>query len=304
MWICGILGFVSTENNTMKQKMLGLGGFSLTLPLLCDTLILIRYGEVTALLAAERRRVITERIKATGQVVVSTMSAEFQVSEETIRRDLEWLEKEGIATRIYGGAVLCGNDRIAPPYSIRKNTSIEPKIEIARQLARLVHDGDTLMVDESSTAAYAVRALRQKKGITLITNSLELLREMNGQDTWNIISTGGNLKHDVLAQVGPHALRTVRSYHVRYAILSCRGINDRLGLADSDDEVVEVKQAMIASCDQAVLLADQRKFDRDGLVALGSLDLVDKLITDQMPSRQWLERLQQSGVELLCGEEA
>ena len=276
----------------------------MTLLSLYGTLILIRYGEVTALLAAERRRVITERIKATGQVVVSTMSTEFQVSEETIRRDLEWLEKEGIATRIYGGAVLCGNDRIAPPYSIRKNTSIEPKITIARQLAQLVQDGDTLMVDESSTAAYAVRALRQKKGITLITNSLELLREMNGQDTWNIISTGGNLKHDVLAQVGPHALRTVRSYHVRYAILSCRGINDRLGLADSDDEVVEVKQAMIASCDQAVLLADQRKFDRDGLVALGSLELVDKLITDQMPSRQWLERLQRCGVELLCGEEA
>ena len=276
----------------------------MTLPRLCGTLILIRYGEVTALLAAERRRVITERIKATGQVVVSTMSAEFQVSEETIRRDLEWLEKEGIATRIYGGAVLCGNDRIAPPYSIRKNTSIEPKIAIARQLARLVQDGDALMVDESSTAAYAVRALRQKKGITLITNSLELLGEMNGQDTWNIISTGGNLKHDVLALVGPHALRTVRSYHVRYAILSCRGINDRLGLADSDDAVVEIKQAMIASCDSAILLADQRKFDRDGLVALGSLELVDKLITDQMPSQQWLQRLQKSGVELLCGEEA
>ena len=256
------------------------------------------------MLAAERRRVITERIKATGQVVVSTLSTEFQVSEETIRRDLEWLEKEGIATRIYGGAVLRGNDRIAPPYSIRKNTSIEPKIAIARQLARLVRDGDTLMVDESSTAAYAVRALRQKKGITLITNSLELLGEMNGQDTWNIISTGGNLKHDVLALVGPHALRTVRSYHVRYAILSCRGINDRLGLADSDDAVAEIKQAMIASCDSAILLADQRKFDRDGLVALGSLELVDKLITDQMPSQQWLQRLQKSGVELLCGEEA
>lgn len=284
--------------------MLGLGGFSLTFRLVYGTFILIRYGEVKALLAAERRRVITERIKATGQVVVSTMSAEFQVSEETIRRDLEWLEKEGIATRIYGGAVLCGNDRIAPPYSIRKNTSIEPKIEIARQLAHLVHDGDTLMVDESSTAAYAVRALRQKKGITLITNSLELLREMNGQDTWNVISTGGTLKHDVLAQVGPHALRTVRSYHVRYAIFSCRGINDRLGLADSDDGVVEVKQAMIAACDHAVLLADQRKFDRDGLVALGSLGLVDKLITDQKPSQKWLERLEKAGVELLCGEEA
>ena len=253
------------------------------------------------MLAAERRRVITERIQAAGQVVVSALSAEFQVSEETIRRDLEWLESEGIATRIYGGAVLCGNDRIAPPYSIRKNTNIEPKVAIARRLSELVKDGDTLMVDESSTAAYAVRALRQKKNITLITNSLELLREMTGLDTWHIISTGGSLKSDVLALVGPHALRTVRAYHAGYAVLSCRGINEQLGLADSDDAVVQLKQAMVEACDCSILLADRRKFDRSGLVALGTLDMVDKLITDSEPSELWRRKLEESGVELICG---
>ena len=253
------------------------------------------------MLAAERRRVITERIWAAGQVGVSALSAEFQVSEETIRRDLEWLEQEGIATRIYGGAVLCGNDRIAPPYSIRKNTNIEPKVAIAQALAKLVQDGDTLMVDESSTAAYAVRALRQKKNLTLITNSLELLREMTGQDTWHVISTGGSLKSDVLAMVGPHALRTVHSYHASFAVLSCRGINGQLGLADSDDAVVQIKQAMVEACDCSILLADHRKFDRSGLVALGKLDMVDKLITDCEPSEVWRQRLESSGVEIICG---
>lgn len=254
------------------------------------------------MLAAERRRVITERIKASGQVVVSALSTEFQVSEETIRRDLEWLEKEGIATRIYGGAILSGNDRVAPPYSIRKNTNIEPKVAIARQLSQIVREGDTLMVDESSTAAYAVRALRHLRHLTLITNSLELLREMTGQDTWHIISTGGTVKPDVLAHVGPHALRTVGAYHARYAILSCRGINTQLGLADSDDAVVQVKQAMVASSDCAILLADHRKFDRTGFVALGKIDLVDKLITDTAPSQQWQDRLKNCGVELICDE--
>lgn len=252
------------------------------------------------MLAAERRRVITERIRATGQVVVSALSVEFQVSEETIRRDLEWLEKEGVATRIYGGAVLTGNDRVAPPYSVRKNTNVEPKIAIARQLAALVQDGDTLMVDESSTTAYAIRALGQKKNITLITNSLELAREMTGQNTWHIISTGGTLKPDVMAHVGPHALRTVGSYRARYAILSCRGINSQLGLADSDDGVVQIKQAMIKACDHAILLADHRKFDRTGFVALGELNLADTLITDCMPSAEWQERLNAAGVALIC----
>lgn len=252
------------------------------------------------MLAAERRRIITQRIQATGQVVVSSLSTEFAVSEETIRRDLEHLEKEGIAVRIYGGAVLAGNDRVAPPYSIRKNTNVEPKVAIARQLAALLHDGDTLMVDESSTAAYAVRAIRHLKNITLITNSVELLREMTGQDSWHIISTGGSLKPDVLALVGPHAVRTVSSYHARYAILSCRGINEKLGLADSSDEVVHIKQAMMAACDCTVLLADHRKFGREGLVALSGLDGADKLITDQRPTAEWQKRLEKAGVEVVC----
>lgn len=254
------------------------------------------------MLAAERRRIITERIKATGQVVVSILSAEFQVSEETIRRDLEWLEERGIATRIYGGAVLSGNDRTAPPYAIRKNTSIEPKIAIAQQLAALVNDGDTLMVDESSTAAYAIRALAQKRDITVITNSLELLRELNARESWHVISTGGNLKNDVLAQVGPHALRTVNSYHAQYAILSCRGINDKLGMADSDDDVVQIKQAMIHASEHTILLADHRKFDRPGFVALGNLSLIDTLITDRPPSAQWQAQLTENGTRLICSE--
>lgn len=252
------------------------------------------------MLAAERRRIITERIKATGQVVVSALSAEFAVSEETIRRDLESLERDGIAVRIYGGAVLAGNDRVAPPYSIRKNTNVEPKVAIAQSLATLLKDGDTLMVDESSTSAYAVRAIRHLKNITLITNSVELLREMTGQDTWHIISTGGTLKPDVLALVGPHARRTVQSYHVGYAILSCRGINGSLGLADSDDEVVAVKQAMMAACDKVLLLADHRKFDRPGLVSLGNLREVDTLITDCAPTAEWQKRLVTAGVQVVC----
>lgn len=255
------------------------------------------------MLAAERRRVITERIRAAGQVAVSVLSAEFQVSEETIRRDLEWLEKEGIATRRYGGAVLTGNDRVAPPYAIRKNTNVELKVGLARQLAKLIKDGDTLMVDESSTAAYAIRSIRHLHNITLVTNSLELPVEMIGQDSWHIISTGGSLKPDVLAHVGPHALRTVTSYNARFAIFSCRGINSQLGLADSDDAVVQIKRAMIRSSDCAILLADHRKFDRTGFVALGSLDMVNKLITDRIPSMEWQERLEQCGVELICDQQ-
>ena len=123
---------------------------------------------------------------------------------------------------------------------------------------------------------------------------------MTAQDSWHVISTGGSLKPDVLALVGPHAQRTVQSYHVRFAILSCRGINGSLGLADSDDEVVAVKQAMMRSCDKVLLLADHRKLDRPGLVSLGSLRDVDVLVTDAAPTPEWQRKLQSAGVEVVC----
>ena len=239
------------------------------------------------MLLAERRQAIMDRVLATSRVVVGELSAEFGVSEETIRRDLEWLEQEGVAMRTYGGAVLKHSAQAPPPYATRKNTNVEGKVAIARLLAGMLQNGDTLMVDESSTALFAVRAVRHLKELTLITNSLNILQEVSSQDSWHIISTGGRLKPDIMALVGPKALSTIQGYHVGYAVLSARGVNTQLGIADSSDEVVEVKRAMMAAADRTVLLADHRKFDRAGFVSLGRLEEIDQIITDRPPPEEW-----------------
>ena len=87
------------------------------------------------MLAAERRQIIAERLQAAGRVMVGELSGEFSVSEETIRRDLEWLESEGVAKRTYGGAVPCGGGKAPPPYAVRKNTNVEGKLVIAQLAA-------------------------------------------------------------------------------------------------------------------------------------------------------------------------
>ena len=89
------------------------------------------------MLAAERRQIIAERLQAAGRVMVGELSGEFSVSEETIRRDLEWLESEGVAKRTYGGAVPCGGGKAPPPYAVRKNTNVEGKLVIAQLAAAL-----------------------------------------------------------------------------------------------------------------------------------------------------------------------
>ena len=251
------------------------------------------------MLAAERRQIIAERLQAAGRVVVGELSGEFGVSEETIRRDLEWLESEGVAKRTYGGAVLCGGGKAPPPYAIRKNTNVEGKLAIARMAAALAEEGDAVMVDESSTAYYTVQALRTVKDLTVITNSLEVLRLAGEKEGWHVISTGGELRWDVMAQVGRHALESIAAYHVKWAFLSCRGINTQLEIADSSDEIVQVKRAMAHAAEHTVLLADYRKFDRPGFTALGPLTLADRVITDREPSQEWKARFEERGITLV-----
>lgn len=250
------------------------------------------------MLAAERRQIIAERLQAAGRVMVGGLSGEFGVSEETIRRDLECLENEGLAKRTYGGAVLSGGEKAPPPYAIRKNTNAEGKLAIAQMAAALVREGDAVMVDESSTAFYTVQALRPLKDLTVITNSLEILRLAGEKAGWHVISTGGELLWEVMAQVGRHALEAISSYHVQWAFLSCRGINTQLEIADSSDEIVQVKRAMSRSADRTVLLADRRKFDRPGFTALGPLELADQVVTDREPPQEWKARFEERGIAL------
>ena len=252
------------------------------------------------MLAAERRQIISEKLQAAGRVMVSELGGEFSVSEETIRRDLEWLENAGLAKRTYGGAVPSpnGGGKAPPPYAIRKNTNTEGKLAIAQLAAALVREGDAIMVDESSTAYYTVQALNRIQDLTVITNSLEILRAAGEKKGWHVISTGGELVWDVMAQVGRHAVKTISSYHVKWAFLSCRGVNTQLEIADSSDDIVQVKQAMVRAADHTVLRADHRKFDRPGFTVLGPLEMADRVITDREPAEEWKTRFEERGVTL------
>ena len=130
------------------------------------------------MLAIERRNEILEKLQIEKKVVVSELSQLFHVSEETIRRDLEKLENDGLVIKSYGGAVLNEHSIFELPFNIRKNQRVVEKQKIAREVAKLVHDGESMMLDASSTAVYVTKALKEKKKLTVITNSVEILVEL------------------------------------------------------------------------------------------------------------------------------
>ena len=145
------------------------------------------------MLAIERRNEILAKLSMEGKVVVSDLSKEFDVTEETIRRDLEKLDNDGLAKKTYGGAVKVENFNIDLPFHVRKQSNVEGKQKIGTIIADMIKDGDYIMLDASSTALNVVKAILQLKKITIITYSIEVLIELCNKPDWTVISTGGTL---------------------------------------------------------------------------------------------------------------
>ena len=251
------------------------------------------------MLAADRRNQILERLQRDKKVEVGQLSREFGVSEETIRRDLERLERDGLAVKSYGGAVLNESLNIEVPFNVRKKRNVEGKQKIARMVAELVQDGDHLMMDASSTTVFIVKALKKKKRLTIVTNSIEVMLEAGDVEGWKVLSTGGRMKEGYLALVGAKAVEGVLAYHAQKAILSCKAFDISRGFSDSSEEVAQVKQTMWRCSTECILAVDSSKFRQLAFAKIGDFKDVDKIVTDEMPDERMLRIFWEAGVECL-----
>ncbi len=249
------------------------------------------------MLAIERRREILSRLGAEGKVIVAELARDFDVTEETVRRDLERLDKEGLASKTHGGAVSVQNSTLDLPYKIRFGVNVEEKKKIADTVASLISDGEKIMVDGSSTAIYIIKKLKFKKNMTVITNSVEILLELADKPDWTVLSTGGVLKEGALALTGSSAERMISSYHVDTAICSCKGVDTELGVTDSNEKDTLIKQAMFSSAERRILAVDSGKLDKKSFVRVCNLKDIDILVTDEEPSEKWIEHCKGLGVK-------
>ena len=251
------------------------------------------------MLAVERRNAILAKLNAQGKVIVTDLSKEFDVTEETIRRDLEKLDNDGLAKKTYGGAIANQNFNIDLPYKVRKRANVELKQKIAEKIAEMIHDGDYIMLDASSTAIYVTKCISNRKNITLITNSVEIMLELADKSDWNILSTGGSLKKGALSLVGASAERMIREFHVDLAVCSSKGIDLNMGITDSNEKDSEIKRAIFAAANRKVLAVDSTKFDKISFVRVCDISDIDTVVTDTQPPERWVEHLKGKNVELV-----
>lgn len=251
------------------------------------------------MLAIERRNAILEKLQLEKRVVVSELSQMYGVSEETIRRDLEKFEQEGLAIKSYGGAVLNEDTNIDLPFNIRKNRNVAGKQRIAALIAEMVQDGERLMLDASSTAVFIAKALREKKNLTIITNSIEIVIELFDMSDWKVLSTGGIAREGTFALVGTQTDRMLRHYHVDKAMVSCKGVDQQQGITDSDEEHAANKHTMLTCGNQKILAVDTSKFGEVAFARVGELKEIDMVVTDSRPDEKWLQLFEQLEIECI-----
>ena len=175
------------------------------------------------------------------------------------------------------------------------------KQHIADLVADLVKDGDSLMLDASTTAVYIAKALQEKgrKNLTIITNSIEIIIELFDIQDWTVLSTGGVSREGSFALVGPQTDRMLTCYHVDKAIISCKGIDISAGFTDSDDLHANNKRTMLAAAKEKILAIDSSKFDRVAFTEIGTLDDLTAVITDEKPEEKWLQVFKDSDVQCI-----
>lgn len=251
------------------------------------------------MLAIERKNEILNKLRVEQRVLVSQLAAHYGVTEETIRRDLDKLEKEGYATKTYGGAIWGNSTKTDLSYTIRNKTNVEAKRTIAKLVCDQIVDGDHIMLDDSSTSLYIAKQLKDKKELTVITNSVEIVVELGDVEGWNILLTGGRLKRDTMALVGAQCHQMLRNYHVDKAVMSCKGVDPTAGITDSSEDHSATKQAMMAGANTHILAVDSSKFDKISFVKIADLSQIDCIVTNRAPEKQWLQLLEQMQVQCI-----
>ena len=155
------------------------------------------------------------------------------------------------------------------------------------------------MLDSSSTALYVVKRIKEKKNLTIITNSVKILLELADKQDWTVLSTGGILKKGALSLTGSSAEKMIHSYYVDAAICSCKGIDMNVGISDSNENDSLIKQAMYHSAEKRILALDSEKLDKKSFVKVCDFQDVDLIVMDREPDEKWIRFCAEKNIELV-----
>ena len=249
------------------------------------------------MLAEERRSRLLEMLRIRRFASLTELAEELQVSESTVRRDLEQLEDQGSARRIHGGVLYCDSTPALMHVDVPEPAQWEQKRAIALRAAELIDNGDTVLLDGGSTT-YELARLLVGRPLHVVTNSLPLANLFASDIHSDLVYIGGNISTRTGVSQGPYADAMIASLRVRKLVLSVASINDD-GFYNNDLLLAQTERAMMKAADQVIVVADSSKFGHRSLTHLCALGDVQCLVVDHEIDPTWCQKLEAAGVQVL-----
>lgn len=249
--------------------------------------------------APERQVEILGRARANGRVDVATLAEHFDVTQETIRRDLTALERLGELRRVHGGAIAIERLTDEPAVEQREQTNIAEKEAIAARAVRELPDGGAILIDAGTTTSRLAGLIPRDRQLVVVTHSLTIASMLSHHSNVTLHVLGGQLRARTLAGVGPWTLTALRSLHVDVAFVGTNAITAGVGLSTPDLSEAEVKSAIIAAASRAVVLADHSKFGRQDFAIFAQATDIDTVITDGKASPELVQELEDVDVRVI-----
>lgn len=250
------------------------------------------------MLAPDRQSRIVQFIQRRGSASLQELRQEFGISPMTVRRDLDVLEERGLISRIHGGAMA----RMSPAISgedERGELQVAEKAAIGALAAGLVGDGQTLFLDAGTTTVELARRLRDRRGLTVATNSVRVLATLADSPGINLVGLGGSVYGGAWSFVGPLAEAALRRFNASTAFLGISSVSLAHGLTEVNFFEAAIKSLMVQRAQRVVLLADHSKFERVSPVTVASLEEVHTIVSDALLSPALVDRYREVGVEML-----
>ena len=254
------------------------------------------------MLANQRRDKILELLKEDGSAKVIDLAKIFKVTEVTVRQDLEKLEKDGLLVREHGGAFLKNIKDQVSSFSLANQTNIDKKELIAAKCLEYIDSGDTIILDSGSTTTEIAKRLKGIKHLTVITNALNIALMLGAEPGIEVIMTGGEFKPPTLSLTGQKAADFFKGINVQKLFLATAGLSLKYGLTYPSISDLVVKKAMIEAAETRYLVADSTKIGMSAFASLGSLSLIDYIITDAGIDEKYKNILKENEIELIIEE--
>lgn len=253
------------------------------------------------MLVEERRQKVLDLVSTKGFASLADLAEHIQVSESTVRRDLDYWHHLGNLRRTHGGAIFVGDGSAFPALEERTDFQREEKIAIARAAADRIRDGETVLLD-GGTTTLEVAKLLLGRSMQVVTNSLPIAALLAGSRETDLVLLGGYIYPKTGVALGPFTIRMMQDLHVHQTLLSVSGLTER-GLFNSNLLLVETERQMMRCADEVVVLADHTKVAKPALAFLCEWSEIDLLVVDRRLNDGNRAMLEKTGARLLMAGE-